>query len=175
MTTAIAAIATTAAPIAAIASPSIASDGRRPLTESEIVLDDLWLRRREMAGQVQRLLATCNAVTGADGATKEAKDAADAAYDAAALPILDAVIEIERQIKALQPSINQAGALLLLALQEFGDGDTIEIACAMKVEVDVVIRTLEALLPSLTGAIAADAADLLAHPDRAITAAPFFT
>lgn len=176
MTTAIAAFAATSVPVAAIAAaPSIAADGSRPLTESEIVLDDLWTRRREMAGQIQHLLAVNKATTAAAGATEATKHAADAAYEAAAYPILDSVLDIDREIKALPPSVNQAGALLLLSMQEFGGGETLDMACALQVEVEVVIRTLEALLPSLAGAIAADAADLLAHPDRAIIAAPFFT
>lgn len=179
MTTAIAAFAATSKPVAAVAAiaaaPSIAADGSRPLTESEIVLDDLWTRRREMAGQIQHLLAVCKATSDAAGATEATKDAAESAYDGAAHPILAAAIDIEDEIKSLPPSVNQAGALLLLSLQEFGGRETLEIACALKVEVEVVIRTLEALIPSLAGAIAADAADLLAHPDRAIIAAPFFT
>ncbi|MFT0875718.1 hypothetical protein VRZ08_04095 [Rhodopseudomonas sp. G2_2311] len=178
MTTAIAAVAATAVPVAAIAAtPSIAADGSRPLTESEIVLDDLWIRRRALAGKVQELLSAARATARAEGATPAVIDAAWAAYEAAVRPIIRAVLDFEHEIDALPASINQTGALLLLSLHEFSGraGESMEEAAALNPEVGAVIRVIEALTPSLAGAVGVDAVDLLSHPDRAISAAPFFT
>ncbi len=177
MTTALSAIAATATPISAVAAPSIASDGSRPMTDAEIVLDKLWIRRRAMAGKVQELLSAARATAIAEGATPTVIDATWAAYEAAVRPIIRAAVDLEHEIDALPASINQAGALLLLSLHEFSGraGQSMEEAAALSPEIGAVIRVIEALTPSLAGAVAADAVDLLSHPDRAISSAPFFT
>ncbi|PZA12747.1 hypothetical protein DNX69_07605 [Rhodopseudomonas palustris] len=173
MTTAIAAIATTAAPIATIASPSIASDGRRPLGAAELALESLWLRRRELTQQIHAAAAIWHAIDDAPGCTREAAEKAVTDYEDTTRPILETIWLIEAEIERLPASINKAGALLLLSLNELASGAE-ETPDDLNHEAEMAIRALEALAPALAGAVAEDAADVLSHRDRAICEAIYY-
>ncbi|TAH68258.1 MAG: hypothetical protein EWM45_04810 [Rhodopseudomonas palustris] len=143
-----------------IASPSIANDGGQPPLDFELF--EVWERRKAMIAQVRAMWTEGKSI-----------DPTGHWYELHALPILKVVWDMERQVADLPPSINKAGALLMLSFEHVEDSaDTIDDE-HFEPFTPIALKSLEAVLPMLSGPIARDAQEFLSNVDRPICCAPF--
>ena len=161
--TSIVAAVTTAAPFAAIASPRIASDDLRPVGMAEAGLFDLWERRNALIAETRAMWDKYKEI-----------DPSGHVYEELAGPVMKSAWAMEREVQALPPSVNKAAAMLMVSF-----GHVVEDACETIDDsnhepiVDLIIGTIESLLPVLSGPIARDANELFTLRDRPLCQAPF--
>lgn len=143
-----------------IASPSIANDGGLPASDYELF--EVWERRKAVIAQVRAMWTEGKLI-----------DPTGHWYELHALPILKVVWDMERQVADLPPSINKVGALVMLSFEHVEDSTETIDGEHCESFTPIALKSLEAVLPMLSGPIARDAQEFLSNVDRPICCAPF--